>query len=61
MDEKGQSTLEFLVVTLAFLAVVIGMGAITDAMAGGLMVDKASENAAYVIDDADGLSYVLMF
>lgn len=61
MDERGQATLEFLVVTVAFLAIIVAMGAIAGSISDGLLVDQASENAPYVIEHLEGLTYALMF
>lgn len=51
-DEAGQSTVEFAVVAAAFLAVVLGLGALWRVASGGLFVDHAVTCASHHVQGA---------
>lgn len=44
---RGQATVEFAVVTVAFLAATVGLGAIWHAIGGGLLVEHAVAVASH--------------
>lgn len=48
-DEKGQSTVEFAVVTVAFLAVTAALSALWHALADGVFVEHALAVASHHI------------
>lgn len=47
VDEAGQSTVEFAVITAGFLAVTVALGAMWHAFGGGLLVEHAVAVASH--------------
>ena len=47
--ERGQSTLEYLLVALALIAVVVALGALVRYAASGLLVYRASDSASHAV------------
>lgn len=64
-DEKqdsGQATLEFMIVTLVFMAIVVGMWSISQAIFDSILIEPTSENQSHSIEvSKDALRYVLLF
>jgi len=46
-DKKGQGTLEFALICVAFLVVVVALGALWQALRGGLFIDHALASASH--------------
>ncbi len=60
--DKGQSTLEFAVVAIIFVAISIGIWALAEYALEGSLVDSASQNAPYAVDSGlSGVPYALLF
>ncbi len=51
-SESGQSTVEFAVVTAAFLVVVVGLGALWRLASGGALVEHALATATHCVERA---------
>lgn len=49
-DSKGQGTVEFALITIAFLALLIGCGALWRAFDEGLFVEHATRSASHHLD-----------
>lgn len=61
-DERGQATVEFVVLAVALMAVATGLSVLANAVSQGGLVDSASRNAAYSIEDPGmAARYVLLF
>ncbi len=50
--QSGQSTVEFALVTAAFLVVVVGLGALWRLVSGGALVEHALATASHCIERA---------
>ncbi len=50
--QSGQSTVEFALVTAAFLTVVIGLGALWRLASGGALVEHALATASHCVEQA---------
>ncbi len=48
---SGQSTVEYAIVLAAFLALVIGLGAMADLFQSGLVVEHALQSASHHLKD----------
>ena len=60
--ELGQSTLEFVVVTAAFLVIVIALAAVARMLTDGVAIDAAENRQPYAIElSEDAARYILMF
>ena len=61
--ERGQSTVEFAVVTAAFLAVMLGLGALWRGVSGGLFVEHALSTASHHVEGVvpQALADVLLY
>ena len=44
-DNRGQATVEYAIVFVAFLALVVALGALWDVLSGGLVVQHALQSA----------------
>lgn len=53
MGERGQGTVEFAVVTAAFMAIVVAFGALWGALGSGLFVDHALASASHRLVASD--------
>lgn len=53
-DERGQSTVEFAVVMAAGLAIVVAIGALSNAVEGGMFVEHAVMAASHSLSGALG-------
>lgn len=61
-DESGQSTLEYALVMIAFLSVLLGLGALVRAFSNGFGVEAASDSAPYCIGiESEANGYALVF
>ncbi len=55
LDEgRGQSTVEYALISAAFIAIVIGLGALSDLFSGGVVVDHAISAASHGIQNLVG-------
>ncbi|MGI6216158.1 MAG: TadE/TadG family type IV pilus assembly protein [Coriobacteriales bacterium] len=60
--DSGQATVEFLVVMAAFLAMVMAIGTLSGRLGDGMLVQNASENAAYSVESpSDAARRILIF
>ena len=53
-SDKGQATVEYLLVGLALMAVIAGMGALFRGFHGGAPAQKASHSASHTLDQPRG-------
>ena len=59
-DDLGQATVEFVVVAVAFIAIVIGIGAIATKLSEGLIIENAMQNAPNMVD-SKAFKYFIMY
>ena len=52
-NKKGQATVEFAVVLFAFLAIVLGLGALSNFMQSGAIVEHAVAGASHAVGGSD--------
>lgn len=58
---KGQSSVEYAIVFAAFLAVVIGLGAMADLLGSGLILDHALQSASHHLKDVASAAWSDIF
>ncbi len=60
-DLRGQSTVEYAVVFAAFLAMVIGLGALSKLFESGLVLDHALQSASHHLKSAATAAWADIF
>ena len=58
---EGQSSVEYAIVFAAFLAVVIGLGAMADLLGSGLILDHALQSASHHLKDVASAAWSDIF
>ena len=58
---KGQSSVEYAIVFAAFLAVVIGLGAMANLFESGLILEHALQSASHHLKDVASSAWVDIF
>ena len=62
MNERGQATLEFLVISVAFIVITVVLALLTNAISDGALVQPVTQNAPYSLEPSnEQVGYALLF